>query len=343
MTVTMARRKELSVDLREKIVQLYDDGNGYKKISKMLHVPISTIRSIIKKKMETGTVENVGLRGRKRKLDEKLRRRVIRDVAKNPMTTVKNLQQSIKDAGTDVSLQTIRRTLHDNGYKARRPRKTPLLTTRHRNNRLDFAKTNLFNNTIWTSVLWSDETKIELFGHNDARYVWRQDGNAYNPKCTVPTVKHGGGNIMIWGCFSADGTGSITRIHGTMNAIKYLDILKTNLFKSVDTLKLGQNWTFQQDNDPKHTAKIVKTWLTENNVNVLRWPSQSPDLNPIENLWTTLKKQVYSRHPRNIVELEMIVKEEWSKIPSTACRNLIENYKKRLNDVVKSKGFAIDY
>ncbi|KAK3523864.1 hypothetical protein QTP70_010508 [Hemibagrus guttatus] len=221
------------------------------------------------------------------------------------------------------------RTLHTAGFHGRRPRRTPLLQISRTNARLAFANVHLDKEEdFWSSVLWSDETKIELFGHNDVAFIWRKKGEAFNPKNTIPTVKHGGGNRMFWGCFSAGGPGNLITVNGTMKKEQYIKILNNNnnnnnnIRQSAEKLGLGHQWTFQHDNDPKHTAKVVKKWLTDKNINVLQWPSQSPDLNPIENLWRELKIRVMARRPSNLKELELIAKDEWAKIPVETCKKL---------------------
>lgn len=89
-----------------------------------------------------------------------------------------------------------------------------------------------------------------------------------------------------------------------MDAAKYIQILEENLRPSARQLKLGRSFLFQQDNDPKHSAKTTTKWFQDKKVNVFEWPSQSPDLNPIENLWMDLKRAVHSRSPKNLTELE---------------------------------------
>ena len=88
-------------------------------------------------------------------------------------------------------------------------------------------------------IFWSDETKIELFGVNARRHIWRKPGTAHHQANTIPTVTHGGGSIMLWGCFSAAGTGRLVRIKGKMTAAMYRDILDENLLQSVLDLRLG--------------------------------------------------------------------------------------------------------
>ena len=155
---------------------------------------------------------------------------------------------------------------------------------------MEFAKRHLKDfQTMRNMILWSDEAKIKLFGLKAKRHVWRKPG-------TTPMVKHGGCSIMLWGCFSEAGTGRLVRIEGKMNRAKYSEILDENLLQRAQDLRLGLRFTFQQDNDPKHTAKTTQEWLRDKSLNVLEWPSQSPVSNLIKHLWRDL----------NLTELERI-------------------------------------
>ena len=142
---------------------------------------------------------------------------------------------------------------------------------------------------------------------------------------------------MLWGCFSAKGTGRLHRIEGRMNGTIYREILADNLLPLVRALKMGRGWVFQHDNGPKQTVKATKEWLKKKHIKVLEWPSQSPDLNPIENLWRELKLRVAKRQHRNLKDLERICKEEWIKIPPKICANLLKNYNKRLTSVLAKR------
>ncbi len=117
-----------------------------------------------------------------------------------------------------VTKKTIGNTLRRERLKSCSARKVPLLKKAHVQARLKFANDSEEN---WVKVLWSGETKIDLFGINSTHRVWRRRNAAYDHKNTIATVKHGGGNIMLWGCFSAKGTGQLHRIKGTMEGAMY--------------------------------------------------------------------------------------------------------------------------
>ena len=97
-----------------------------------------------------------------------------------------------------------------------------------------------------------------------------------------------------------------------------------NLLQSAQGLRLGQRFTFQQDNDPKHTAKTVQEWLLEKSQNNLEWLSQSPDLNPIKYLWRDMKLAVQRHSPSSLTERERICREEWEKLPKYRCAKLCQ-------------------
>ena len=160
---------------------------------------------------------------------------------------------------------------------------------------LEFAKRHLKDSqTMRNKILWSDETKIELFGLNARWQVWKKPG-------TIPMVKHGGGSIMLWRCFSAARTGRLVRIEEKMNGAKYREIIDENLLRSAQDFRLGRRFTLQQDKHPKHTAKTTQEWLRDKFLNVHERLSQSLDVNSIAHLWRDLKIAVQRHSPSNLL------------------------------------------
>ncbi|EIE83274.1 hypothetical protein RO3G_07979 [Rhizopus delemar RA 99-880] len=150
---------------------------------------------------------------------------------------------------------------------------------------------------------------------------------------------------MVWGCITYDGPGYACWIsEGTMKASDYVGILGTTLMDSLEYYGYHpQDIYFQQDNDPKHTSKLAKQWFKDNNFkcdHTFNWPSQSPDLNPIEHIWHHLKLKLsaYDTRAKGVHELWNRVEKEWSTFTAEDCRRYIDSMPDRCRAVIAAKG-----
>jgi len=246
-----------------------------------------------------------------------------------------------------LSPQTTRNYLKQSGWKAVVKKKCPLLTKHHQNNWLDFATTHLhWTPADWAVVIWSDETKVNRLTSDRCEWVYKKAGDGLSDRLVKGTQKFGGGSLMIWGCMTWDGPGYATKIDGRMDAELYCQILEEELQESLAYYgKTVEDVIFQQDNDPKHTSKKAQTWFKDHGFEVLKWPAQSPDLNPIEHLWSHLKRKLaeYEEPPKGIQELWEWVEAEWEKIRVETCRGLIESMPRRVRAVYEAKGGYTKY
>ncbi|CAB5373445.1 unnamed protein product [Rhizophagus irregularis] len=236
-----------------------------------------------------------------------------------------------------------------------RPGRPRILTERHDRNIAKLIKTvrrslrkqglvsRYRNWTIedWHKVVWSDESKFMIFGSDGREWCWRDPNLPLKPQHVKPTVKFGGGSIMIWGCMGAFGVGKYCKIDGRMDGELYREILEEEFLGTLSECDLSvDDVIFQQDNDPKHTANKTYEWFKDNDVEILDWPAQSPDLNPIEHLWNEIDRRL-RQLPGNITSKDDLwdkVQLVWNQIDVDFCLKLIDTMPQRIKDVLRAGG-----
>lgn len=331
--------KQLTQEKRENAIALINQGKSIRYISQHLHLGYGTVQRLL----QMSGVQKNSKTGRPRKLSERQKLYCVRKITSGGIQTASNVAKELEnEQGLKVHRTTISRALNESGLRSGEKKKKPALSKKNMKERLTFAKKySNWTTSDWKRVIFSDETKINRFNSDGRSWSWFREGETLQPRNVAQNVKHGGGSIMIWGCICADGVGYMCKIDGRMDKDLYLSILKQDLQKTIEYYNIDESeMIFQHDNDPKHKARMVQKWLSERDFTVLDWPAQSPDLNPIENLWAHLKRKLnsYETPPNGIFELWERVQDEWNRIESETCLKLIESMPHRLSEVIKAKG-----
>ena len=341
----MGRGKELPAVVRSQVLTYRHDGKSYAEIDRLLGIPKTTVVNTVQRFNATGSVLSGKRSGRPSKLSPRDRRSICVMVKKNRRLTSTEVAQHLHQrAGIQVATSTIRRALIKYGLCGRLAKKKPFISIKNRQLRLRFARAHLrWTTDQWNAVLFTDEKKFNLRGSDSRTLIRRRRDEAYLPQCLQGTVKNGGASCMAWVSFSGHcGPGPMTMLSGKVNAKQYIEnVLEVSLLPYVHNLPL--NWTLQQDNAPIHTANIVKRWLHTQDWSILDHPPQSPDLNPIENLWTRIDKEIKRKAPNNVRELEAVIRNAWSNISMVECQNLSQSMPKRCLAVIKNCGYPTKY
>ena len=308
------------------------------KISKQL---VSLWRKIFEIR---GTLQTQPRSGRPRKTTMRDDKIIARKSHADPSKPATEITAEInKELDYNLSVSTVKRRLKAAGLNARRPSRKPFISAKNRKARLEFAKSHLhWTHKEWQKILWSDESKYNLFSSDGIKFIRRPENKRNHIKYQVPTIKHGGGNVMVWGCFSRDGVGPLVRINDKMDAKLYLSIISTHMLPHAKS-KMPRGWSFQQDNDPKHRSLLVKEFIKAKKIRDIEWPSQSPDLNPIEHLWEVLDRAVRQDSYKNKDEFFEKLREHWAQIPITALIKLVDSMPARCAAVIAAKGYPTKY
>jgi hypothetical protein len=192
-------------------------------------------------------------------------------------------------------------------------------------------------------VCFSDESTLEILDDN-CRYVRRRQGEEYLPQCLVQKVKHPT-KVMVWSVISFKEPGRLYIVNGMMNAEQYKKVLETRLIPQLEDWFPDGNCVYMQDGAPCHTANIIKDYFDGIGMEVLPWPGNSPDMNPIEGIWYNLKDRVNEVTTTNKRDLIERIVDVWFHNPDIA--QLIAKYyasmPNRIAALIKAKGGATKY
>ncbi len=169
-----------------------------------------------------------------------------------------------------------------------------------------------------------------------------------DPSCLVSTVQAGGGGIIVWGIFSWHTLGPLVPIEHCLNATAYLSIVADHVHPFITSVYPSSDAYFQQDNAPCHKAQIISDWFLEhdNEFTLLKWPPQSPDLNPIEHLWDVVEREIHIMEVQPINMQQMrntIIMPIWTKISEECFQYLVESMPLRIKALLKAKGGPTRY
>lgn len=230
----MVGRSHLTVQSKLAIMRAHGRGVSDEELAAQYRVHRTTISRVIENVKTRGHALEAPGRGRPRKTSNRVDRQIQNRSRECPRKNAKQLAYEFQeDLGVDISPKTVKRRLKEAGLTARRPARKPHISAKNRAARLDYAlKFKDWTIEQWKRVLFSDESKYNLFGNDSRGHVYRPDGERFNEKYIVPTMKHGGGNVMVWSCFHADGVGPLVRITDKMDRFIYKDILEQHMLRS---------------------------------------------------------------------------------------------------------------
>jgi hypothetical protein len=332
--------KYTSPTKKARICRDRDAGMADADIAKKHGLHRTTVKRIYERYAQSEAFHHVTKKpGRRRLFTTHDARFSIRALAAGKAHDVADLQRQYFPS---INAQTICVRLRQCGLKAYVRRKRPLLTTPHKEKRLAWAKAHAdWTVDDWKAVIFSDESKFTLFGTDGREWCWRAPGQAFDKRFVKKSIKHGGGNVMVWGCLTAQGPGRICRIEGMMNAQLYTQILNDEFLGTLRDLGINKkDIYFQQDNDPKHTSRLATDWFNKKRVDKLEWPPNSPDMNIIEHAWEYLERRVRSRTPlpRKLGDLWEALVEEWGNIEDDYITKLYESMPDRIQALLEAKG-----
>jgi transposase len=297
-----------SLDLRKRICAARANGQSWKTISDRFNVPKSSCYGIVVNK------------GKQRPQSHKPNLKVKGNIRKRLVLAVKDLVDRnhrisstsiLEKTHVNVTSRTVQRFLRSEGYKYMNIKKEIDLSKQNKASRVAICRKWLSEGVASRNIIFTDETRFSLNGP-DCNYSWQQPKS----RRKRPLRQQGGGSIMIWGMLLPTGELHYVEVKQNVKAVTYIKLLKENALPLIWN-RYHHDWLLQQDNAPAHAAAATSDFLESKGVELLGWPSKSPDLNVIENMWHLLANHIYrDGAAQNLQELRTKIKAAVTKLNS---------------------------
>ena len=307
--------------------------SGIKKptnIAKRTRIPLRTCYRYASRLLNGENLERKSYSKRDKKIVPKVVRKVIAK-AKNQKRPF-----SCRDlaASVNISHSSIRRILISRGFLFKKSHKKVFLKPEDMQRRLAFANQMKSRESDWGYVIFTDESSFWL-NKSKPRCRWVEGGNG------IEGYKAHGPKVHVWGAISLRGTVSLEIFEDNMDAALYRNILQKK--KRFMEGLYPEGFILQLDNDPKHKAHETQNFIENNFEMALQWPPYSPDLSPIENIWSWLKAQVRKDLPQTVKSLKTSILKNWKKIDQNFLLPYIESMIKRIDLCISVNGNLTKY
>lgn len=308
-------------------------------VAEQLKISQTTVWKVWQKYRETKSVHDRPKSGRKRKLGPSDERAII--AAAKRRKSASEIAQKLKKKGKQVCPETVRTTLKNCGFAYLKIQETEELSERHKAERLAYAQDMM--NYDWKQVIFTDEKSFWL-GSGQSHCWQRRDERI------TRQVKRHPKKLHVWAGIGYYGKFKLYLFEENLKAPLYQKILRARLPESEityaphSTRLMRKKWIFLQDNDPKHKAAKSMQLLEELiGDRYLHHPASSPDLNPMENIWSYLNRKVQAAEVTTIQCLRNVLRKEWKSMPWEEIRVAVDSMPSRLQQCIERGGGRTDY